>query len=62
MTDSSAIFWSGFTNDCTKLINPDDPNEPFETGFRSTYLPLLDQLPDDEKYRQMHNHNVLRWP
>lgn len=53
-----AIYWTSRTDECTPLqreINSDDPNERFETGFRTNQLPFPEPPPDSEKFRSMHS-------
>lgn len=51
------VNWVCHTNEYTDLtpkINPEDPNEPFETGYRDVHLPFPDSIIDEYRYKQMH--------
>ena len=51
------IFWVSHTDEYTvlqKTINSDDPNEPYETGYRDTYMPFPDNVNNSEFYKEMH--------
>lgn len=51
------IYWASYTNEYTETkpkINPEDPNEPYETGYRDTYLPFSGVIADEDKYKEMH--------
>ena len=58
MSINFGIYWVSGTPEYTQLtppkINSDDPNEPFETGYREQYQPFPDHIIDEEKYKELH--------
>jgi len=59
MSITFAVYWASSTNDHTVIkpkINSNDPNEPFETGYREPhqYLPFSEHIIDENKYKEMH--------
>jgi hypothetical protein len=57
MSINLGIYWVSKTNECIVLrpeIDSDDPNEPFEAGYRKTYVPFPNSHPDDQKFFGVH--------
>ncbi len=57
MSLNFGIYWASKTegySSVERVINSDDPNELFETGYRKTYRPFPDQHPDDLKFKEIH--------
>lgn len=52
-----SIHWTPSTENFTvftPIINPDDPNEPYETGYRNIYSPFPNYIIDEHKYLELH--------
>ncbi len=59
MSINLGIYWASNTENYSiseRVINSDDPNELFETGYRNSYLPFPDENPDDEKFKEIHRN------
>jgi hypothetical protein len=57
MSINFGIYWTSNTDNYTKLkINSEDPNEPFESGYREPhqYQPFPDHIIDEDKFKEMH--------
>jgi hypothetical protein len=46
----------------SRQINSDDPNELFETGFRNNTNPFPETIPDEEKYKLLHQKLFTNGP
>jgi hypothetical protein len=55
MSINFGIYWASNTGEYSSpQINSDDPNEPFEKGYRDTYQPFPDSHPEEQKYKELH--------
>ncbi len=55
MSLNFGIYWVSGTNEYSTLaIDSNDPDEPYESGYRNTYRPFPDEHPNDQEYKEIY--------
>ncbi len=54
MSINFGIYWMSTTEEYTKVIDSENPDEIWETGIRGNYKSFIDYNPDDPKFKLIY--------